>query len=99
MSFHIALFGWALTLPPTSPRAPRSLAPLEFSRGSACSARSSATSRTLSIMSNDDNATTIYDRTIIPTDIDKQPIIFVDNPAHIEGALEEMRLWTRAARS
>ena len=45
-------------------------------------------------MSNDDNqSTSNNNRIIVPVDTDNNPIQFIDNPAHIDGALEEFRLF------
>ena len=43
--------------------------------------------------SEDNNSTANNNRHPIPTDTDNNPVSFHDNPAHIEGALEEFRLW------
>ena len=43
--------------------------------------------------SDDNNSTANNSRYPIPIDTDNNPVSFHDNPAHIEGALEEFRLW------
>ena len=47
--------------------------------------------------SEDNNSTANNNRHPIPIDTDNNPVNFHDNPAHIEGALEEFRLWCDVA--